>query len=160
MARKPIQARFNIDAAAENAIRIIAAAQEAGARTLANAAAEAVKVVAATAAESAKNVEFRRTEDHDLLIRLEENMKGLKEDIKKLSDGSASQLADHESRLKKICEWRVGVDGKEGAAERILTLENSRLEIKTQVKTWLIIGGALIWILTYVVDKIVIPALK
>ena len=44
----------------------------------------------------------KRNSDHDLLIRLEEKMEGLKVDIKELKSGHAAQLLDHETRLKKV----------------------------------------------------------
>jgi oligoribonuclease (3'-5' exoribonuclease) len=122
--------------------------------------------VAATAAESAKTVEFRRTEDHDLLIRLEEKMGGLKADIQELKEGHAGKIENHEARLKAICEWRARIDGPDGCLEkipkyesRILGLENSRLEFKTQIKTWIIIGGCIISAIMFIIDK-VLPALR
>lgn len=40
--------------------------------------------------------------DHDLLIVLHEQVKGLRGDIQNLSDGSTKQLGDHETRLRSI----------------------------------------------------------
>lgn len=158
--KKTAPVQFNIDAAAESAMRLIASATEAAAKTLANAAAEAVKVVAATAAESAKNVEFRRTEDHDLLIRLEEKMVGIKADIHELKEGHASIIADHESRLKKLCEWRSGMEGESGLlsnisknCKRLTTLEDAKISFEAQVKTWIVIAGIIFGILGFLADN-------
>ncbi len=38
--------------------------------------------------------------DHDLLITMHEQIKGIKEDIKDLKDGTSAKLNDHETRLR------------------------------------------------------------
>lgn len=57
--------------------------------------------------------------DHDLLIVLHEQVKGLRGDIQNLSDGSTKQLNDHETRLRsleqKVWVW-AGAAGVLGAA--------------------------------------------
>lgn len=40
--------------------------------------------------------------DHDLLITMHEQIKGIKNDIKDLKDGTSTTLADHENRLRVV----------------------------------------------------------
>ena len=40
--------------------------------------------------------------DHDLLVRLDEQLQFVRDDIKELKDGTKTQLNDHESRLKLL----------------------------------------------------------
>lgn len=40
--------------------------------------------------------------DHDLLITMHEQIKGIKGDIKDLKDGTSTQLADHERRIRRL----------------------------------------------------------
>lgn len=43
--------------------------------------------------------------DHDLLVTMHEQIKGIKDDIKDLKDGTSSQLTDHETRLRRLELW-------------------------------------------------------
>jgi hypothetical protein len=80
-----------IEKAAAEAVRVIAASAENASHVIAMAAAEALKVA---------NVQS--SNDHDLLIKLGEKMEGLKSDIKDIKNDSACKIADHEIRVKKI----------------------------------------------------------
>lgn len=40
--------------------------------------------------------------DHDLLIELRTEMRGLRDEVRKLNDGNAEKIADHETRLRRI----------------------------------------------------------
>lgn len=40
--------------------------------------------------------------DHDLLITMHEQIKGIKADIKDLKDGTSTKLQDHENRIRRI----------------------------------------------------------
>ena len=42
------------------------------------------------------------TSDHDLLITLHEQVKGIRDDIKDIKVGTAVTLADHEARIRVI----------------------------------------------------------
>lgn len=42
------------------------------------------------------------TQDHDLLIELRTEMRGMREDIKSLSDGMSAKISDHEMRIRGI----------------------------------------------------------
>lgn len=46
-----------------------------------------------------------RTSDHDLLIRVDENVKNLIIEIKDMRDGTSAQLTDHELRLRRLEQW-------------------------------------------------------
>jgi len=46
--------------------------------------------------------ELTNLTDHDLLIVLHEQVKGLRQDIKELSTGHSETLDDHEARLRSI----------------------------------------------------------
>lgn len=43
--------------------------------------------------------------DHDLLVTMHEQIKGIKNDIKDLKDGTSMKLADHEARLRRLELW-------------------------------------------------------
>lgn len=43
--------------------------------------------------------------DHDLLVTLHEQIKGVREDIKEIKDGTSEKLSDHEMRLRRIELW-------------------------------------------------------
>ena len=43
--------------------------------------------------------------DHDLLIQLGEQIKQVRIDIKDLGDGTATKVADHETRLRRLEMW-------------------------------------------------------
>lgn len=40
--------------------------------------------------------------DHDLLVTLHEQVKGVREDLKEMKDGIALQLTDHELRIRRL----------------------------------------------------------
>lgn len=77
------------------------------------AAKDAVSIIASTAAEALRVVTYASTEaakancassgtDHDLLIRLETKMGGIKDDIKDLKDGTARYINEHEIRINSL----------------------------------------------------------
>lgn len=43
--------------------------------------------------------------DHDLLIELRTEVRGMRGDIKDLSDNSTLKIADHEVRLRRVEQW-------------------------------------------------------
>ena len=43
--------------------------------------------------------------DHDLLVTMHEQMKGIKNDIKDMKDGTATKLSDHEIRIRRLELW-------------------------------------------------------
>lgn len=49
--------------------------------------------------------EIKNMSDHDLLITMHEQIKGIKGDIKDLKDGTGTKLQDHESRLRRLELW-------------------------------------------------------
>ena len=85
------EAKEDIRIAAGDAVKTIATAAENAAKTIAQAAAEALKVA---------NV--KSSDDHDLIIKLDTKMDGLKEDIKALNDGTSAKISDHELRIKAL----------------------------------------------------------
>lgn len=46
--------------------------------------------------------------DHDLLITLHSEVKGVRTDIKDLKDGTAKTIADHETRIRRV-EWGMAL---------------------------------------------------
>jgi len=66
------------------------------------------------------------TEDHDLLIKLHENIdlnfRQVKADIKDLKDGTSNQLNDHERRLKDLEITRIDFRLKVGNSDKLLKL--------------------------------------
>lgn len=94
-----LNAKAEIEHSAEEAIRVIAQAEGASSARIALAANDALKVVANAASEAVKVNSARTSDDHDLLIRIDTQMKGLKDDIKDLKDGTSITIADHEKRI-------------------------------------------------------------
>lgn len=43
--------------------------------------------------------------DHDLLVTMHEQIKGIKQDIKDLKDGHSEKISDHEIRLRRVEMW-------------------------------------------------------
>lgn len=83
-----MSAKTDLEQAANEAVSVIASA-----------AAEAAKVVAAATSEALKIVNLKNGDDHDILIEVRTEMRGIKSDIKELKDGTTRQLADHELRI-------------------------------------------------------------
>jgi hypothetical protein len=46
--------------------------------------------------------DINKMSDHDLLITMHEQIRGLKADIKDLKDGTSAELNDHEIRIKSL----------------------------------------------------------
>lgn len=93
------RAKTDIERSAAEAVRVITQAAEVAATRLASAANEATRVVASAASEAVKVSSARTADDHDLLIKIDTQMQGLKADIKDLKDGTSFKLADHEKRI-------------------------------------------------------------
>jgi len=85
-----------------NALQVIAEAAKAATQAISTAALEATKVLASNAQEASKVVNVASSIDHDLLIRLETKMEGLKNDIAEIKNGTATQLNDHEVRINSL----------------------------------------------------------
>jgi hypothetical protein len=83
------------------------------------------------------------TEDHDLLIKLHENIdlnfRQVKADIKDLKDGTSNQLNDHEARIKDLEVTRVDFRAK--------IRDNGKYMVFI-VALGLLILGLLIWHIT------------
>lgn len=79
-----------IEAAASEAVKVIA-----------NAAAEAAHVISNSASEASRITAVKDSEDHDILITFraetQVQMKGIRDDIKALADGTATRIASLES---------------------------------------------------------------
>lgn len=55
--------------------------------------------------------DLSKMNDHDLLVTMHEQIKGIKGDIKELKDGTSSKLTDHERRLRRLelyCAVAIG----------------------------------------------------
>ena len=46
--------------------------------------------------------ELTNLSDHDLLITLHEQVKGLRSDIQKLNEGTSNSISDHETRIRAL----------------------------------------------------------
>lgn len=51
------------------------------------------------------NEDITKMNDHDLLVTMHEQIKGIKSDIRDLKDGTSSKLNDHELRLRRLELW-------------------------------------------------------
>jgi len=84
-----------LDQAASEAVKVIAAAAQEATKTIANAAAEASKVAGAA-----------NGSDHDTLISFRaetiSELKNVRDDIQKLTDGTSKQISDHEARIGRL----------------------------------------------------------
>ncbi len=49
--------------------------------------------------------EINKMDDHDLLVTMHEQIKGIKTDIKELKDGTSVKIGDHELRLRRLELW-------------------------------------------------------
>lgn len=58
--------------------------------------------------------------DHDLLIQLGEQIKQVRHDIKELSDGTATKVSDHESRIRRVEMWGFMAIGALGFFEIVI----------------------------------------
>jgi hypothetical protein len=113
-------AKLEIGNAASEAVRVIAHAAE-----------EAAKVVAAAAAESTKSSNKKNNDDHDVLITFraetQTELRGIRSDIQKLTDGTATQINDHEIRLNTLETSKTKQNTMMAIGVGILTLLTSLL---------------------------------
>ncbi len=58
--------------------------------------------------------------DHDLLIELRTEMRGLRDEVRKLNDGNSEKIQDHEKRLRAIEKYVWGAIGAIGIIEFII----------------------------------------
>lgn len=107
--RKPMspveQQKAIIEEAAQDAVRIIVEATREAAKELAKDAAMAAKTVHDAAAVAVQVVDVKSTNDHELLIRLDEKMVGLKTDIGTLQSGVMDKIHDLEKCSAKLSDF-------------------------------------------------------
>jgi hypothetical protein len=96
------QSENKIDQAATQAMNVLAQASDSAAKAIATAAANATTVIASAALEASKIQATHTSTDHDLLVTLNTEMKGLKEDIKNLRDDQVEKVSDHEVRINTL----------------------------------------------------------
>lgn len=58
--------------------------------------------------------------DHDLLITIHEQVKGVRKDMASAADGYRYQLNDHETRIRMIEKWTWKLIGMVALAEAVL----------------------------------------
>ena len=71
-------------------------------KVIAQAAQEAKQVIADSAANAVRVNSVQKNNDHDILIELKTRMEGLKNDIRDLTDGTATKIANHETRINVL----------------------------------------------------------
>lgn len=49
--------------------------------------------------------DITKMNDHDLLVTMHEQIKGIKSDIRDLKDGTSAKLNDHETRIRRLENW-------------------------------------------------------
>lgn len=112
-----------INLATSNAARVISDATSKATDAIAEAAMAASKLLISNAADVAKITGALGSSDHDAITtligsvanlaeRLTEKFNELKSDIKDLSDGTTAEIADHETRLKKLEDSEAVLRGK------------------------------------------------
>lgn len=119
MKRTTEKAKWEVERAAQEAVNVIAASAKQAAQVIADAAASAIEL------NNKKNADGNS--DHDLIIKLDTKMDGLKEDIKNLNDGTTKQINDHETRIRS------------NSADIIV--------VKTQIKVW---GSAILLVMALI----------
>ncbi len=50
------------------------------------------------------DADIAKMNDHDLIITIHEQIKNIRADIKDIKDGTSTQLADHETRIRRLEE--------------------------------------------------------
>lgn len=93
------KAASKIDTATNKAADILASAAEKAITALASAAKDASTLLSSNASDAMKISNMKNEGDHDLLIRLETKMAGLKDDIREIKDGTATKISQHETRI-------------------------------------------------------------
>ncbi len=58
--------------------------------------------------------------DHDLLIELRTEMRGLRDEVRGLNNGNAEKILDHEKRLRALEKYVWGAIGAIGIIEVII----------------------------------------
>lgn len=88
-----------IAAAVKEALSVIAIAAREAKQVVASDVSDATHLLANNAADAARVASTKNEGDHDLLIELRTEMKGLRTDIRELKDGTNDRITDHETRL-------------------------------------------------------------
>ncbi|MCK9428660.1 MAG: hypothetical protein M0R17_01445 [Candidatus Omnitrophica bacterium] len=140
------EARVRIENSAAEAVKVIAQASSTAATTLSSAATDATKTIAMAAAEALKVSNIKSSDDHDLLVRLDEKLVGLKEDIGKLNSGYSLKIKDLENEKLNTRDsypvlYRKGVEDKLEDHENRIRVNTDKI---TKLWTW---GIALIFLL-------------
>jgi hypothetical protein len=118
----PGEQELKLSIAADDALKVISHAEGEATLRIANANREAIKLVAEQAAEALKVVASQNANDHNLLIRLEERLEGLKTQLIGLKDGLAKQVDDHECRLDVLEKAQNIAEGRTGLSTPIMMM--------------------------------------
>lgn len=149
------QAQVEIEHSSREATKAIANAAGEAVKAIARAAEEAAKVVANTAATTAKVVDTKTSGDHDLLIKVEVKLDALKDDIQKLSDGTAVRISNLEM-VKLDAKDSYPFLYKDKVEERLADHE-SRIRINTEriikIMTWGSAGIIIIGIIEFIISN-------
>lgn len=97
-----MQAESKIERAAEQAMQVLAQASDLATKAIATAASNATVVISSAVMEASKLQASAISKDHDLLVTLNTEMQGLKEDIRNLRDEQVEKVSDHEARINKL----------------------------------------------------------
>lgn len=81
--------------------------------------------------------------DHDLLIKLGEQIKFVRDDIRELKDGTKDRLDKAEERIKELEEWR-----KIHSQQNKDDLKNSKAYLAFLIGIGILIFGILLWHIT------------
>lgn len=147
----------NINKAANEAVQVISDAAKIATAAIAEAALNATKLLATNAQEAAKVVNIKGADDHDLLIKLDTKVEGIRGDIKELSDGTATRITALENdKLNKAdaypALYKTGV-------EKALQDHEDRIRINTgrivQIMTWGSAGLILLGIAQFIIGLVV-----
>jgi len=93
------KAASKIDIATEKAATVLASAADKATTAIASAAKDASVLLASNASDAIKVSSAKNESDHDLLIELKTEMRGMRADIKTLNDGISIKIQDHEARI-------------------------------------------------------------
>lgn len=142
------------DASAKQ-LAVIAEAQAKQLAAIADATLNATKLLATQAQEAAKVVNTKGADDHDKIIEVLVKMDGIKNDIKELSDGTATRITTLENEKLNTKDsypvlYKAGVEKTCQDFEERIRSNTTRI---TQIMTWGSAAVVLLGIAEFLISK-------
>jgi hypothetical protein len=149
--------KSELEESARLATQTIADAAKSATQAIADAALSATKLLSTQALEAAKLTNEKNNKvdgDHDLIIELKTIVVGIKADIQKLSDGTASRITHVETEKLNINDsyallYKTGVEERQTDHEARIRMNSENI---TQIKTWGTAGILLIGVVEFLIN--------